>query len=97
MLKKYGKAIEQPQGPLPLHLPSEQMDGLTEPKRSRQDPCAGRSFAPPSPGQAALPAPRVSPFSGTPLLPTPSGECGCWKGKATPESRAMVTGEGLTG
>lgn len=27
MLKKYGKAIEQPQETLPLHLHSEQMDG----------------------------------------------------------------------
>lgn len=27
MLKKYGKAIEQLQGTLPLHLHSEQMDG----------------------------------------------------------------------
>lgn len=36
MLKKYGKAIEQPQGALPLHLHSEQMDGQsTESKRRR--------------------------------------------------------------
>lgn len=36
MLKKYGKAIEQPQGTLPLHLHSEQMDGQsTESKRRR--------------------------------------------------------------
>lgn len=59
MLKKYGKAIEQPQGPLPLHPHSEQMDGPTEPKRSEQDPCAGGSLAPSSLGQAAFPAPTV--------------------------------------
>lgn len=36
MLKKYGKAIEQPQGTLPLHLHSEQMDGQsTESTRRR--------------------------------------------------------------
>lgn len=32
MLKKYGKAIEQPQGTLPLHLHSEQMDGQSRVK-----------------------------------------------------------------
>lgn len=33
-VKKYGKAIEQPQGTLPVHLHSEQMDGQsTESKR----------------------------------------------------------------
>lgn len=55
MLKKYGKAIEQPQGTLPLHLHSEQMDGQsTESKRSRaggrQEPCAEWSLALPPEG-----------------------------------------------
>lgn len=35
MLKKYGKAIEQPQGTLPLHLHSEQMDGQSTESRRR--------------------------------------------------------------
>lgn len=38
MLKKYGKAIEQPQGTLPLYLHSEQMDGQSTDQRwGRQD------------------------------------------------------------
>lgn len=44
MLKKYGKAIEQPQGTLPLHLHSEQMDGQsTESKRRAGGRAGGKS------------------------------------------------------
>lgn len=35
MLKKYGKAIEQPQETLPLHLHSEQMDGQSTKSKRR--------------------------------------------------------------
>lgn len=95
MLKKYGKATEQPQGPLPLLLHSEQMDGLTEPTRRWQDPCAGWCLAPSSPGQATFPVSTVFPFCRTPLLPPHPGDVGA--GKAKPLRRAMAIGEGLTG
>lgn len=36
MLKKYGKAIEQPSGTLPLHLHSEQLDGQSTDPKTRQ-------------------------------------------------------------
>lgn len=85
MLKKYGKAIEQPQGPLPLLLHSEQMDGPTEPRG------AGRTLVQdgPShllPGTGCLASTQSLSFQRNPSSPTPSGECGLWKGKATPES-----------
>lgn len=35
-MKKYGKAIEQPQGTLPLHLHSEQTDGQATESKRRQ-------------------------------------------------------------
>lgn len=64
MLKKYGKAIEQPQGP---QIPEE-------PAGSVGRKVLRTSF----PGRL--------PCQGNPCSPTPSGECGRWKGKATPES-----------
>lgn len=84
-MKKYGKAIEQPQGLLPLHHHSEQMDGPTEPKMSHQDPCTGR-FCTTFPGAGCLASTQSLSFQQNPSSPTPSRECGCWKGKATLES-----------
>lgn len=53
MLKKYGKAIEQPQGALPLHLHSEQMDGRSRVKEEAggKSPCAEWSLALPPEGR----------------------------------------------
>lgn len=70
MLKKYGKAIEQPQGALPLHLHSEQMDGRSRVKEEAgsKSPCAEWSLALP-PEAGALAAPRSPVFC---LDPTPS-------------------------
>lgn len=38
------------------------------------------------PGAGCLPSTRSLPFQQNPSPPTPSGECGCWEGKATLES-----------
>lgn len=57
MLKKYGKAIKQPQETLPLHLHSEQMDGQSTKSKRRwagrlQGACAEWSLALPPAGRA---------------------------------------------
>lgn len=77
MLKKYGKAIKQPSGTLPLHLHSEQMDGQsTEPKTRHM---RSLSLALPSAGfpSKCLPSTHRTFLSmDSPLGPIPSMECG---------------------
>lgn len=70
MLKKYGKAIEQPQGPLPLTLTVSRRTGPQNPEEPAGSLCrtALRTsflFQHPEP---LLPA--------EPSAPSPSGECG---------------------
>lgn len=86
MLKKYGKAIEQPQGTLPLHLHSEQMDGQSTVKEEAggKSPCAEWSLALPPKGRG-LPSTHSHVFS---LDPTPPIH-GIW---AAEKGRATVTG-----
>lgn len=86
MLKKYGKAIEQPQGTLPLHLHSEQMDGQSRVKEEAgsKRPCAEWSLALPPEGPAFhRPAASFSTW-----IPPPPIH-GTW---AAEKGRAMVTG-----
>lgn len=89
MLKKYGKAIEQPQGTLPLHLHSEQMDGQsTESKRRQESPLVldGPLHCHPQ-GRARLLSTHGRFFQMKPSSPDPiHGMWATGKGKAILES-----------
>lgn len=88
MLKKYGKAIEQPQETLPLHLHSEQMDGQSTKSKRRwaggqQGPCVEWSLALPPAGRAFT-EPRALTEPGTTWIPSPpiNGTWAAEKGRA---------------
>lgn len=72
MLKKYGKAIEQPQGALPLHLHSEQMDGRSRVKEEvgSKSPCAEWSLALPPEGWGLCSCPQPCFLLGSHPLPS---------------------------
>lgn len=99
MLKKYGKAIEQPQGALPLHLHSEQMDGRSRVKEEAgsKSPCAEWSLAlPPEAGALAAPAALFSAWIPPPPI---HGTWAAEKGRATGtggSSKQKVRGTGAT-
>lgn len=92
MLKKYGKAIEQPQETLPLHLHSEQMDGQSTKSKRRwagrqQGPCAEWSLALPPAGRDRAAFPTWIP------CPLPSTERGLLR-KAEPWGCKVLEAEG---
>jgi hypothetical protein len=83
MLKKYGKAIEQPQGTLPLHLHS---DGWTENPESKRRLARSLVLSGPLPylpkGWGCLHSTHSQVFH-LDLCPLPSVECGLLR-KAEP-------------
>lgn len=83
MLKKYGKAIEQPQGTLPLRLHSEWMDNVQDQREGRRP----LHYLPL--GRARLHSSHSHSFPLNPSAPIPSKACGL-QTEAKPCWRAMV-------